>query len=63
MPGQFGPALQFHGLMALDYPGPGNINLSAGRLEFWVALDFNTVEVKDPGVRATSSSPPSTALA
>ncbi|NPV45410.1 MAG: hypothetical protein HPY69_00520 [Armatimonadetes bacterium] len=49
--GKFGQALQFHGLMALDYPGPGNVNLSAGRLEFWVALDFNTAEVKkDPGV-------------
>lgn len=50
-PGKFGGGLVMHGLSSLDYPAPGNVNLSAGKLEFWVALSFNTAEVrKNPGV-------------
>ncbi|MBC8875979.1 MAG: hypothetical protein H8E44_41675, partial [Planctomycetes bacterium] len=48
--GRFGKALQFHGLMDMRYPAQGNINLSAGLAEFWVALNFDAEEViKDPG--------------
>lgn len=48
--GRFGKALQFHGLMDMRYPAQGNIDLSAGLAEFWVALNFDAEEViKDPG--------------
>ena len=50
-PGKFGAALQFHKLMQLQYPADGNIDLSAGVAEFWVALSFDAAEVvKKPGV-------------
>jgi len=49
--GKFGKAFQFHGLMQMSYPAGGNLDLSAGSVEFWVALNFNAAEVKkDPGV-------------
>lgn len=48
--GEFGKSLQFHGLMQMQYPAVGNINISAGVAEFWTALDFDAAEkVKDPG--------------
>lgn len=51
VPGKFGKALQFHQLMRLQYPAVGNIDLSAGVAEFWVALDFDAAEtIKNPGV-------------
>lgn len=51
VPGKFGKALQFHKLMQMQYPATGNLDLSAGVVEFWVALDFNAAEVlKNPGV-------------
>ena len=50
VPGKFGNALQFHKLMKMDYPAPGNIDLGAGLAEFWVSLNFNAEEViKNPG--------------
>ena len=50
VPGKFGAALQFHKLMQLQYPADGNIDLSAGVAEFWVALSFDAAEVvKQPG--------------
>ena len=49
--GKFGQALEFHGLAKMDYPAGPNLNLSAGMLEFWVALNFDAAEVKkNPGV-------------
>ncbi|MBI2300832.1 MAG: hypothetical protein HYU66_18135 [Armatimonadetes bacterium] len=40
-----------HGLSSLDYPAQGNLDLSAGRLEFDAALSFDTAEVrKNPGL-------------
>jgi len=49
--GRFGKALQFHGLMQMQYPAVGNINLSAGVVEFWAAFDFDAAEkIKDPGL-------------
>ena len=42
--GKFGNALQFHGLTDMQYPSAGNINLAAGQVEFWVALDFDATE-------------------
>ncbi len=51
VPGKFGSALQFHKLMQLQYPADGNLDLTAGVVEFWVALDFDAAEVvKHPGV-------------
>ncbi len=51
VPGQFGSALAFHGLMDMHYPSAGNLNLAAGEVEFWVALGFDAAEkVKAPGV-------------
>jgi hypothetical protein len=51
VPARFGSGLQLRGLAQLAYPAPGNLNLSAGNLEFWVALSFDTAEVKkNPGV-------------
>ncbi len=48
--GKFGNALQFHKLMQMDYPASGNLDLRAGVIEFWVALDFDAEEViKNPG--------------
>lgn len=50
VPGKFGMALQFHGLVKMDYPAAGNLDLGAGFIEFWVALDFDAEEViKNPG--------------
>lgn len=47
--GKFGNGLQFHGLSKMDYPVPGNIDLSASSLDFWVALNFDAEEVsKNP---------------
>ncbi|OHB80388.1 MAG: hypothetical protein A2V98_04235 [Planctomycetes bacterium RBG_16_64_12] len=49
--GKFGKALEFHGLMNMPYSAQGNVNLSAGAAEFWVALNFDAEEViKEPGV-------------
>jgi hypothetical protein len=49
--GKFGNALQFHGLTDMQYPSAGNINLAAGQVEFWVALDFDAEEqIKNPGL-------------
>ena len=49
--GKFGNALQFHGLTDMQYPSAGNINLAAGQVEFWVALDFDATEqIKNPGL-------------
>jgi hypothetical protein len=49
--GKFGQALQFHGLMEMWYPAPGNINLSAGSAEFRVALNFDAAPtLKNPGL-------------
>ena len=51
VPGKFGSALQFHKLMRLEYPAGGNIDLSAGMAEFWLALNFDAAEVvKNPGL-------------
>lgn len=51
VPGKFGQALEFHGLTKMDYPSAGNINLSAGMLEFWVAFNFDAAEqIKNPGL-------------
>ncbi len=51
VPGKFGSALQLHKLMQLQYPAAGNLDLSAGLAEFWVALNFDAAEViKHPGV-------------
>ena len=51
VPGKFASALQFHKLMRLQYPATGNIDLSAGVAEFWVALNFDAAEViKRPGL-------------
>jgi len=51
VPGKFGRALEFRGLTKMDYPAAGNLNLSAGSIEFWVALNFDAAEVKKaPGV-------------
>jgi hypothetical protein len=48
--GKFGQALEFHGLTKMDYPAGGSIDLSAGSLDFWVALNFDAAEVvKNPG--------------
>jgi hypothetical protein len=50
VPAKFGNGLQFHGLTKMDYPVPGNIDLSAGSIDFWVALNFDAEEVsKKPG--------------
>ncbi len=50
VPAKFGSGLQFHGLSKMDYPVPGNIDLSAGALDFWVALNFDAETVsKNPG--------------
>ncbi|MEI6499683.1 MAG: glycoside hydrolase domain-containing protein [Armatimonadota bacterium] len=51
VPGKYGNALQMHGLMQMTYPSAGNINLTAGQAEFWVALNFDAAEViKNPGL-------------
>jgi hypothetical protein len=51
VPGRFGKVLRFHKLMQLQYPAVGNIDLSAGLAEFWVALNFDAAKVmKHPGV-------------
>ncbi len=51
VPGKFGRALRFHKLMQLQYPVAGNVDLSAGVAEFWVALGFDAaVAIKNPGV-------------
>jgi hypothetical protein len=50
VPAKFGSGLQFHGASKMDYPVPGNIDLSAGAVDFWVALNFDAEEVsKNPG--------------
>jgi len=50
VPGKFGNALQMRGLMQMTYPSTGNIDVSAGQAEFWVAFDFDAAEViKNPG--------------
>lgn len=38
--GRFGSALRLHGLSAMHYPAPGNIDVSAGAVSFWVQLGF-----------------------
>ncbi|MBU0607458.1 MAG: hypothetical protein KKI08_06200, partial [Armatimonadetes bacterium] len=51
VPGKFGNALEFHGLTKMDYPAGPNLNLAAGLLEFWVALNFDAGEqIKAPGL-------------
>jgi hypothetical protein len=50
VPGKFGQALEMHGLMQMQYPSAGNLNLSAGQADFWVALNFDAAEqIKNPG--------------
>jgi hypothetical protein len=53
---KFGNGLQFRGLSKMDYPVVGNIDLSAGTLDFWVALNFDAEEVsKKPGKLSNQS--------
>lgn len=40
VPGRFGSALRLHGLTAMHYPAPGNIDISAGSVSFWVQMGF-----------------------
>ena len=47
MPGKFGGALQFHGPMSLDYPTAGNVDISAGSVDFWVALSEDSAVIKN----------------
>ncbi len=39
--GKFGKAFRLHDIMKMAYPTEGNINLSAGAVEFWVAYNFD----------------------
>ncbi len=45
VPGPFGKALRMHGPHVLVYPGAGNVDLTGGQADLWVALNF------DPAVR------------
>ncbi len=39
--GKFGKAFRFHDVMRMVYPAEGNVNPSAGAVEFWVAYNFD----------------------
>lgn len=42
--GRYGKALRLHGLMKLDYPADGNLDLAAGTIDLDVALGFDAEE-------------------
>jgi len=48
--GKFGKAFRFHGLTKLSYPVAGNLDLSAGQLEFWVRMGFEPDLAKVPNI-------------
>ncbi len=41
--GRFGQAFQFHGMTAMYYPVPGNIDVTAGAVEMWLRMGYEPV--------------------
>ena len=48
--GKLGGAFQFHGLTAMQYPAAGNIDLTAGQLDFWMRYGFEPDLAKVPAI-------------
>ncbi len=50
VPGKFDRAFQFHGLTNISYPTPGNVDLTAGEVNFWMAYGFEPDLAKVPSI-------------